>query len=399
MFTKRITLHANQYIVVSGDITDKGEYGLEWLCLLLDAKERYGDRVRLNLGNRDLNKRRWMQDLVIDRSWIGQSKEWWVKKQREEGYPLVKQSDIKEQAILIKDENDFEGCARWLEKHTFGAHNFCAMIWREHLRLQGLANCELDSSCEEDFRAMLDVHSHKGGLFFEYAREAKILDVLRVNGITYILSHSPATQTALAFWRTECSQPIPDDGEFDLVQLADKIDQFKNNALNDDSLLSLLPYQDREQASGLLVVGKQIQNGLIKRSEMVFEQYSSQVRRVFVFGHAPAKQAYSQIQGHALLSMDDSLATEENAFHAYVENGVLHWQTAFDGKSYPQSVPLASSSDNIIGTEVECDGIKYEVLGHLNKECYLLGTPDPNHTYNCEFTRAMMANGMWTLID
>ncbi|MFO0679119.1 MAG: metallophosphoesterase [Polyangiaceae bacterium] len=59
----RLELHDDATFVFGGDAVDRGPDGRRVVRTLLDAKERYGDRVVLVAGNRDINKLRLPREL------------------------------------------------------------------------------------------------------------------------------------------------------------------------------------------------------------------------------------------------------------------------------------------------------------------------------------------------
>ncbi|ETV95840.1 hypothetical protein H310_10884 [Aphanomyces invadans] len=60
----RLVLQPGYIFVFGGDVGDKGNGTLRLVHLLVDAKQRYPDRVVLIAGNRDVNKMRWTSEFT-----------------------------------------------------------------------------------------------------------------------------------------------------------------------------------------------------------------------------------------------------------------------------------------------------------------------------------------------
>mmetsp|Transcript_14344 Transcript_14344/g.22875 ORF Transcript_14344/g.22875 Transcript_14344/m.22875 type:complete len:193 (+) Transcript_14344:51-629(+) len=58
----QLTLKENCYLVFGGDAVDKGTGDIRFVKTMLSMKERYWDRVVIIIGNRDINKLRFLNE-------------------------------------------------------------------------------------------------------------------------------------------------------------------------------------------------------------------------------------------------------------------------------------------------------------------------------------------------
>jgi hypothetical protein len=135
----RLDLAPGAHLVFGGDAIDRGPAGRRLLSTLLAARRRYGERVVLLAGNRDINKLRLHREL--------------------RGHPLARAPE--------EVRRDRPALLRWIFSHTMGARE--AFGHRaEELRLSGLPSH--DEAVVESY--LEDVAP--GGLLASWLSEARL---------------------------------------------------------------------------------------------------------------------------------------------------------------------------------------------------------------------------------
>lgn len=186
-------VHDHAYFVYGGDVMDKGPGGVRLARLLVSLKRRYPERVRLLVGNRDLNKLRFTAELgeadmarpVDDIPCMP----WDTVCLREHLERVATASGLKLEEVNTRRER-----LRYMLQHTLGCPDSFELR-REEVALE--RSCELaevtDDEVVEHF--VDDVTAGRGGALREYLEHA---DVAAILGTTLFV-HGAVDRMTLGF--------------------------------------------------------------------------------------------------------------------------------------------------------------------------------------------------------
>lgn len=379
----RLKLRDNTRLVFGGDCFDKGPGDMRLATLLVDLKERYPDRVHLILGNRDINKMKFLRDLDSD----------YLKQRNVDEIsipfyiPANERHRIPTMATFLKDKTDsVHHRLIYLLKHTMGAPHAFELRRQE---ISELNNTPLHHVTDDQTTAtFIDGIRDKHGFYRRYIEAGELAvclgNTIFVHGAVQRenIGFVPSLNTRYAANEAVRGRELRDSHS--VQEWVSALNDFKRVAYQewvenprwDDSYThcggqALLAYGHRRSMHmRTVVVLDLIRNSVISRVDPEVEAYlnKSGIARMCV-GHKPIGDSPLVVRTPNLEVIDGDTSYSDTRFHDNrgvaasevllcgakdLSSARIHGVLA-DGREIDFVLPPPNStggSDSLIGTEV-----------------------------------------------